>query len=100
MTITEQKIGKAVQMLDNMISEIMAQLEIDETQRQSGINDFNLQNMLKHLGNIRSNLRQGLLPPKNFRSRNLSRLVLDSWPLGTGLGKSISDFETYFLSIG
>ncbi len=97
--MNEQRIEKAIQMLDAITSDIAIQLKTPEPQRLSGINDFNLKTMLGLLKTLREVLSERKLPPKHTRHRTLSRMVVDSWPLGTEIGNRISEFESYYVSL-
>lgn len=79
-----------------ILEEIKKQQGFDETSRPSGISNQCLEAMSRAIENLRESIKQGKLPPKESRHQALSRMVIDSWPLGTELGKEISVLEDLY----
>ena len=66
------------------------------SERQPKISDQCLDMIFKAVERLRSSIEQNMLPAKASHHRILSRMVTDSWPLGTDLGKRISELEDLY----
>lgn len=83
-------------MATKILEEIKKQQGFDEVSRPSGISNQCLEAMFRAVEALRKSIEKGTLPRRESRHRALSRMVMDSWPLGTELGKMISELEDLY----
>lgn len=88
--------NRAVDMATKILEEIKKQQGFDETSRSSGISNLCLDAMFRAVEGLRKSIKQSNLPLRESRGRTLSRMVIESWPLGTELGKKISELEDLY----
>lgn len=85
--------------LENTLSSIDAELVRAKSTSNPKIRDDLLITMKKSLVKLRDELKAGHMPRPNTPERLLTRVIVDSWPFGTPLGKSIVELEQEFHSL-
>jgi hypothetical protein len=73
-----------------------------DTYATSGANDIparDLPLMKQRLRSMVASVESGTLPPVESRHAELSRMIVDQWPLGHSLGNSISTLEREYMSL-
>jgi hypothetical protein len=58
-----------------------------------------LKYMVERIRRMREAAASGGIPPKEQRYGNLTRIIVDQWPLGDALGTSISELEDEYLHL-
>jgi hypothetical protein len=75
---------------------VIAQVEACKHLDDDGIPQDQLDSMLLELNHMRATVESGVLPPRENRFANLTRLIVDCWPLGHPVGAAISDLEVEY----
>lgn len=84
---------------DRIIKEIEDELKIDEKKRSSNITTKDLENMLKKIKEMKTSIGKRSASKNNKKYSSLRRLIIDQWPLGTTLGKEISELEDLYKNL-
>ncbi len=73
-----------------------------ETYEQSGTEPIrleDLQTVALAVQRMVDEAEKGNLPRRESRTRALTRMVVDQWPLGHSLGKAISELEENYINL-
>ncbi len=63
------------------------------------IHGVDLKYMAERIRQMRESAASGKIPPKEQRHRNLTRIIVDQWPLGHALGTLISELEDEYVHL-
>lgn len=99
MTLNQQRSERFIKMANEILEEISIQRSIDESLRPSKVGNGNLESMRQTIEKCVESVEVGSLPRKESRYRTMSRMVIDSWPLGAELGKRISELDDLYLAL-
>lgn len=81
---------------DRIIQLIKRELSIDVEERAAQISSHKLEHILFLIEELKKKVLKGKLPPKEDRHAILTRVIIDTWPLGTKLGNEISELEEIY----
>lgn len=81
---------------DALLDRIRSELARDEKDRTPDVSDSELESMFNEITEMKENVEQDSLPPRERRLRGLGHMVIDQWPLGTDLGGAISELEQLY----
>jgi len=84
---------------NKIISQIKEDLSKDVQERSTQISSSDLKVMLSHIKNLKERVLKDNLPPKEQRHARLTRIIIDTWPLGTVLGNEISELEEIYQNL-
>ena len=91
----QRVLNQAVQVL----SQIQTELELPMDEREGGISDSLLQQMQKVVLDLKAGFERNQMPQKHLRHRVMQRMLTDSWPWGTELGKKIVELEDLYVTL-
>lgn len=90
--MTREDADRFVRRLDAVVR----QLELVVTNDEASITRQQGESVLRRLQSMRASVCQQTLPPRHQRYAHLSRMIMDSWPLGTKIGNAITELEAEY----
>ncbi|MGH8550762.1 MAG: hypothetical protein ACRERU_19615 [Methylococcales bacterium] len=79
--------------------QVLHQIAMYEKSGATEIPSTDLQSMRKKVQSMIDSVRINKLPEKDRRYPELSRIIVDQWPLGHSLGNAISTLEREYMSL-
>lgn len=77
----------------SLIEEINEEIEKPKPERDVDVQISDLDLVLTRIYEMRKRVESDKLPPHNQRHKQLTRLIMDQWPLGTSLGNRVMKLE-------
>jgi hypothetical protein len=79
--------------------QVLRRIDTYETSDATDVPARDLQFVKERLRNMMDLAENGVLPPAESRHAELSRMIMDQWPLVHSLGNSISTVEREYMSL-
>ena len=92
----EQHRLRFLKQADGVLREIDRLLAAPSDARANGLNEQDLLFAKAGVEKLKKRVRASSLPKPADRYRELTRTIIDQWPLGTKLGNDISDLEAFY----
>jgi hypothetical protein len=88
--------------LDRFLSQarlLLSAIERELESAHASISASQLQRAREKVRAMERRVATGDLPPRELRTKTLTRLIIDEWPLGTPLGNALVDLEAQYVAL-
>lgn len=79
-----------------LMDELKKEIEKTASERNLDVQSSDLELVLNRIREMRKRVEKNDLPPPGQRYRQLTRLVMDQWPLGSSLGNKVMELEKMY----
>lgn len=97
MSLNESRKQRASDLAQSIIAQIETELGFPQDERDGSVSDELLLQMQRLISESKAIIDGDLIPQKHLRSKKLQRIVSDSWPWNTDIGKKVGELEELYL---
>jgi hypothetical protein len=99
MSLNESRKKRASKLAQEVAAQIETELGFPVDERGGSVSDELLSQMLRLVLELKVNIDEDNIPQKQLRHKTLQRIIVDSWPWGTELGKRVNELEELYLAL-
>lgn len=93
MNLNKSRKERAIKLAEDVLTHIDTELSALVDEREGSISDSLLLQMQKLVLDLKLNIDEDRIPEKEHRHKILQRIITDSWPWRTTLGKKVGELE-------
>jgi len=99
MIIEDKKIKKVISLTQHALKELKEEMQRHDLGNGKVSTPAQLKKMYNFFDELLKELESGKIPPKDMRNRGVGKVIIDSWPFDSPLGKILLNAEQAYLDL-